>query len=246
MQTSVEVASPQGALYGGKTKPYPSLSKATSIRVCVLSPGKPSDQISCRLITLDLEDEPEFEALSYEWRVLEHRQGDISLGGSPYSIGGNLHYALTELRSQDTERRLWIDALCINQDDIIERAHQVGLMSRIYGQAQNVLAWLGPPSENSDIAMSLLDFCAQHAHKIYLPMESPDEQNFDKSQPAALLDILERTYWKRVWIIQEIMLARSIVLHCGSWTVPCAYFRSNHLSSNHFHPTPWKSNTACS
>lgn len=202
---------------------YPSLSLATSIRVCVLSPGKPSDQISCHLITVDLEDDPEFEALSYEWRVLEHTKEDIILGGSPYSIGGNLHYALMELRSQDTERRLWIDALCINQEDVTERGFQVGLMSRIYGQAQNVLVWLGPPSDDSDVAMSLLDVCAQHARHNYLPIKSPDEPDFDKSQPVALLNVLERTYWKRVWIIQEIMLARNIVLHCGSWAVPCRY-----------------------
>jgi hypothetical protein len=71
--------------------------------------------------------------------------------------------------------------------------------------------------------MAFLEFCAQYSDRNWLPMKSPDAPDFDKAQPAGLLDLLERSYWKRVWIIilREIMLASNIILHCGSWAVPC-------------------------
>jgi hypothetical protein len=61
------------------------------------------------------------------------------------------------LRSPDTDRALWMDALCINQEDVIERNQQVYLMGSIYSQAREVLVWLGPEKDNSDLAMDLFE-----------------------------------------------------------------------------------------
>jgi hypothetical protein len=58
-------------------------------------------------------------------------------------ITRNLHAALNDLRYKDRERILWADALCINQSDLVERTHQVSLMSSVYGRAALVIVWLG-------------------------------------------------------------------------------------------------------
>jgi len=65
---------------------YLALSLAASIRICILFPGTPTDQISCRLITVNFEESPEFDALSYEWRLLDNMNEDILLGGSAFSV----------------------------------------------------------------------------------------------------------------------------------------------------------------
>lgn len=63
---------------------------------------------------------------------------------------------LLELRSSETERVLWIDAMCINQKDIDERNRQVWLMGQVYSKAKAVIIWLGPQSEDSDLAMEFI------------------------------------------------------------------------------------------
>jgi hypothetical protein len=81
---------------------------------------------------------------------------NIDICGKSYEIGHNLWLALLELRLGDRERIMWIDAICINQEDSSERNHQVGQMSLIYSQALMVIVWLGPETEDSHEAIPFL------------------------------------------------------------------------------------------
>jgi hypothetical protein len=111
---------------------------------------------------------PKYEALSYMWGSPKDPQtayiemqslpSSHSMGTGPnhatFSIGQNLASALRYLRYKDRTRTLWIDAVCINQADIVERNEQVKRMANIYKLAQRVVAWLGTETENSNHAMS--------------------------------------------------------------------------------------------
>lgn len=74
----------------------------------------------------------------------------------PFGVTENLYVALQHLRLLDRSRILWVDAICINQDDQREREAQVAIMCEIYSGASRVLVWLGPAAEDSDLAMSFL------------------------------------------------------------------------------------------
>lgn len=94
---------------------------------------------------------PAFEALSYTWGSLQspetalHCDPDNQI--TEFSLGQNLACAFRHLRYMDRPRRLWVDAVCINQDDLEERSTQVLRMGPIYSRAQRVLAWIGPALE---------------------------------------------------------------------------------------------------
>ncbi|PVH78412.1 HET-domain-containing protein, partial [Cadophora sp. DSE1049] len=132
---------------------YSSLPTKTSIRLLHLQRGidKENTKIRCLLTVHELDQAPEYESLSYVWGD-PNRSEEISLNGHPFHIGLNLAAALRQLRPLKyrirdrlcpSERILWVDALCINQLDLEEKAHQVKEMAQIYKTAKRVLIWLG-------------------------------------------------------------------------------------------------------
>lgn len=130
----------------------------------------------------------------------------VLLGGHLVDVRENLWSALWQLRLADEDRILWIDALCIDQNNVVERNHQVGLMSRIYTKAFEVLAWLGPASDASDVAM---DYLAT----VFRNKKPTAEQSY------AVIELCRLEYWQRMWILQEFGLASDITLYCGSKSV---------------------------
>ncbi|KAK0640610.1 heterokaryon incompatibility, partial [Cercophora newfieldiana] len=94
-----------------------------------------------------------YEALSYTWGSPVHKC-PITINNRPCLIWGNLYTALLALRYEDKPRHLWIDAICINQDDIAEKNLHIPQMHLVYQRAASVTVWLGPPFEDSDVAFS--------------------------------------------------------------------------------------------
>lgn len=133
--------------------------------------GEWDDQIKCRLevtnINAPRELAREFEAISYVWGATEKgpKGGDSLSTDSPtilvdhkdFTIGANLQAALRHFRRRPAThhgiepRALWADAICINQDDVDERNHQVSVMGKIYHNCQRVLIWLGEVTSNGAI-----------------------------------------------------------------------------------------------
>lgn len=89
-----------------------------------------------------------YEALSYVWGSAELNH-EVFVVGRRLRITTNLHVALVQLRSQVSDRIIWIDAVCIDQNNLKERGHQVQQMSKIYREAERVLFWLGPGTEDT-------------------------------------------------------------------------------------------------
>lgn len=290
---------------------YEALPTATSIRLLDVLDSQ-SDNISCRMRIVDLEDEPEFTALSYTWgnpaTVYDEPMPDIShlefpedadqfpfmhttgpLGPNgetmasvdvvkrdylsiypriPYEkvawksgttrqitvndcaveVEGNLFEYLKRvisMRSRFSEKEgdgfdqlydsprlpMWIDALCINQTDLDERAAQVQLMGRIYKSASIILAWIGQHDDLSNLAFTSISniLAWESAH-----MDDVFDENIDKprrrdqdhvtlsSVPGmtvvhwfALFALLQRLWFRRAWIAQEAIFSKELLIICG-------------------------------
>jgi hypothetical protein len=121
---------------------YYPLPSSTSIRLLRLKPGNPADRIECELSTVELDEAPPYEAISYVWGDPRTRRR-ILCNGKKFTCRANLFMALKNVRNHDGVRVLWVDALCINQNDVGERSKQVVLMKEIYGRAVGFsYAWI--------------------------------------------------------------------------------------------------------
>jgi hypothetical protein len=121
-------------------------------------PGTFNDDISCSLFESKWAGQGIshcYEAVSYTWGTDAHIS-PITIDGKGYSVTTSLAVALRNLRDPSVSRNLWIDAICINQSNIVEKSAQVVLMRQIYAGARSVLIWLGPEADGSSIAMKYL------------------------------------------------------------------------------------------
>ncbi len=141
---------------------YRPLTSPHSTRLIELLPGSGSDPISCSLRPVNLEDAQPFEALSYIWgRESDKRavfcfdHGTVPQSkNSTLGVTLNCWHALHRLRFEDKSRHLWIDAICINQEDRKERSQQVSLMGNLYRMANCVLVYL--KSYNNNVHISIV------------------------------------------------------------------------------------------
>lgn len=208
-------------------------------------------------LSTHIQDEPEgsdtYTAVSYEWGddAITHA---IQVNGEEIQIRDNLFQFLHVLLAQHPMYgfpNLWIDALCINQNDVQEQNNQVQQMQHIYSHASEVLIWIGPEKHESD---RLITFFNNHSllhcyRKFLLPFfklatfceeERTTWRNIGNASPSGqdFLDaqrlyeqrslwftygkLRERSYWNRMWIIQEVILAQQARIICGhhslSWT----------------------------
>lgn len=198
---------------------YQRLGENT-IRLLVVRPGKQNEPIQCDLSEVAHNSGTSYEALSYTWGSSEYSQS-IAVSKKHLLVGWNLYHALKSLRLSDKARTIWVDALCINQDDILERNEQVLLMKRIYQKAKNVLVYLGESSDDIDVALS--DSMASQLRLVMPRTISPD---FNAKRAKALMTLFYRPYWRRVWIIQEILSASNLEILCGTNSIPWLHFMS--------------------
>lgn len=181
---------------------YNALAKGSStIRLIELEPGDAGSPIRCQLRDHDLLLETtSYEALSYEWGELKEREW-IWVNDCRFYIQPNLQHALHALRARKS-LRVWIDAICIDQSNNEERAHQVNMMADIYRNASCVIAWIGPSTDDEEPAF---DYLANPKRL------EPSDEEF-----RALLELACNSYWHRAWIRPELLLAKRIVVACGS------------------------------
>ncbi|KFA72154.1 hypothetical protein S40288_07067 [Stachybotrys chartarum IBT 40288] len=239
---------PSGKVPRDAQKPQGESPKTTSrprslIRLLELLPGVANDELCLTVRLADLNDRPSYEALSYVWGS-ETNPLRISIGRRwSLDISQNLECALRHIRYEDRSRTLWVDAVCINQEDLQERSQQVAMMGDIYELASRVIVWLGPEENDSDRA---LDFFASLASMIHVnwAQGTMRPSAFGQSQPqwadespvpfddipkdyAAIRALVNRPWFERVWIRQEITLgsSRSIVM-CGNKVILWQDFRN--------------------
>lgn len=111
------------------------------------------------------------------------------------------------MRLQHYHRVLWIDAVYINQQNTSERSQQVSMMCQIYSNTSRCLVYLGEEADGSDAAMKFLQG---------RNFPSPDTNKY----AGAIRIFFRRLYFRRLWVIQELVLSREILVHCREITIP--------------------------
>lgn len=217
-------------LYDYSDTPLNSLRH--EIRTLVIHRGDFSSPISCSLSVVSLDSHPVFDALSYVWgkSFVRHR---IKINGAPLFITTNLYTVLNRLRRAQTTLTLWIDAICINQNDIDERNQQVPLMCRIYSQALIVIIWLGDADHETEMALNFLERLARLGANVWqLPPDARERAcaragiNTANKEWDAFERLLERPWFNRVWVWQELALAKrtwSPLIKVGEFSVHWIY-----------------------
>lgn len=210
-------------------------------RLISLLPGEGTSPIVCQMLTVDLNTKPRYEALSYLWGAVDDsNKCGILVNGAPFPVGENLWLALYHLRDKTRVQTLWIDAISINQKDELEKATQIREMKNIYSQASTVLAWLGTSNEYLDEAFDTMEALygiiprsilygppivfplTEHAARDLIVRSSGfvDAAVMSFRASPFLAEAMCRIfsvcpYWSRVWIIQEVLLAKDLVICCG-------------------------------
>ncbi|KAM5355518.1 hypothetical protein ACJ41O_002164 [Fusarium nematophilum] len=181
----------------------------------------PNAEIQCDLFTVDLKKKSGatiagsskkagYEALSYTW-------GDpqptvrILVNGLPCWISANLFAALRQLRARERDRVLWTDAICINQNDLKEKAAQVGMMFSIYLKAYRVIVWLGQASPEEEYLFGLLTtYGTRGVDGIRGDLDEP------RARRAACELIETKPWFQRTWTRQEVHAAHEVHMACGN------------------------------
>jgi hypothetical protein len=213
---------------------YDPLISDRTIRLLYLNPAAREEELVARLERVDLGAHPPYEALSYEWGNATKTRSITLESGHPIGITQSLFNALTDLRpgrETHTQRVIWADAICINQDDIDERQQQVSIMSTIYRLASRVITYIGPEAEDSAIAikfaMHLLSFYCENPAAISDPRLHMPHQVHQLGLPPisdrrwqALKTLLLRGWSSRCWCAHEFLMNKKLLIQCGRQEIP--------------------------
>ncbi|KAH8780642.1 heterokaryon incompatibility protein-domain-containing protein [Hyaloscypha sp. PMI_1271] len=244
---------------------YKPLPTASSIRLLHIQSGVgDGDVIRLSTRTVDLDDKPQYGALSYTWGRpisvfqtkeerdnLEDQQLPVICDGRIVNIGQNLHDFLSawqrmlQATSDGNDERtvtarkvgllppteLWIDAICIDQKDMDEKSIQVSMMGRIYSQTQKVIIWLGPEDNFTRPALQII-FKMQEIEQLQArACRSMTDEDGCKALGLppitssiwwSVFAFLHRSWFRRVWVMQELAFAPQIQMQCGLLTFPWA------------------------
>ncbi|KAK2739879.1 heterokaryon incompatibility protein [Colletotrichum kahawae] len=191
------------------------------IRLLKLKPASSlSDPIECSLFAISLTKSTRYEAVSYVWGD-QNRYKVIKVNNVDFQIPGNLFEFLPYLRQHGSDRVLWIDGLCIDQTNNVEKSCQVNMMGDIYKCASHVIIFLGREWDGLDIVIKYLKLAAQQQEAHIDPALEPhlhvDGQSISTPKVARSLTRFFSTDWFfRVWTVQEFVLAKSFSFQCGS------------------------------
>lgn len=180
--------------------------------------------IQCELIETFLGEVP-YEALSYTWGSKD-KPFKITVDASELHITANLYTALQYLRRPYEDRLLWVDAICINQHSDKERGHQVGQMRLVYQKAEGVLIWLGLSNANIDDFFEAMNDPRLKVVKTAGSEAVSYKNNTElrRKYQATFSRLMARSWFRRVWIIQEVASARIATLLCGRNSISTRIF----------------------
>lgn len=208
----------------------PLSTESDCTRFIQIEPVQSDDEpVSCRLTQIAFGERPRFDAVSYMWGDSEPDDWrKIILNGVEFHLRRNLWEALRHLRNGHDSTLFWIDAICIDQDNLAERNRQVRIMGQIYFRAQTVVVWLGSKYakyqqhlQSEDLQCTAtqtrnaeVELDPSTAHQGGIETQGTGAW-FEEREMAKTL--LEDRYWERLWIIQEVAQALVLKLSFGTW-----------------------------
>ncbi|KAM0174590.1 hypothetical protein ACHAPF_005957 [Botrytis cinerea] len=188
--------------------------------------------------------DPLYHALSPEEEIHvsnDKREHPILCNGQNLLITESLLLALKEFSKNNGEdnrknwkdgyfkraKFMWIDGICINQDSIEERNIQVGMMGEIYTKCSQVIIWLGVSDFHSPYAIEVINLLSKIPQENYTGLRITDLEDWDIYPKLGIEEVetwkwleyaafLQRTWFGRIWVVQEAFLPRNIVVVCGS------------------------------
>lgn len=224
----VAQASTEDSRYPGKT-----LEDENTICLVEISPGGDDEPVRCALFNVRLEEStrPEYEALSYYWgnptarREIQFYSSLDVLDGEKacFLVPDNCFSALRRLRrrtrhcTSDRNPIFWIDSICIDQNCISERNQQLSLMRSIYSNASRVVIDLGSEVDESAAVMDWVS-------DLHSPSDHPDR--VVKPSQETIRSFFARPWFRRVWVLQEALLAREVAVICGDREVSWEAFKT--------------------
>ncbi|KAN0079145.1 Heterokaryon incompatibility protein (HET) domain containing protein [Elaphomyces granulatus] len=246
---------------------YPTLPPHC-IRVLELHPGRSDMPLSCSIVVQKITAKP-YEAISYVWGDPTPTNSINCFDGAQegiLGIGANLTKALVTFRLIDRPRRIWVDALSINQEDLTERQSQVRLIGKVFSDAECVLCWLGDFNDLEDgefRARLATNFLRNFNRKPQEHLQVAYQLLFSENCIAewkptvlaswrAVKELFDLEYFHRVWVIQEVGVARHARMFWGSsqvwldWTEVAAF--SGYMDAkgasivNHLQLKSWMAN----
>ncbi|KAH6876320.1 heterokaryon incompatibility protein-domain-containing protein [Thelonectria olida] len=219
---------------------YPPLSKG-QIRLLRLLPWESRDgPLRGTIDHFFLSQAQGYDALSYTWGPNDQK-GSIQIchpddgSESNFPLTSNLSAALKRIRQPKTFYTIWIDQICINQADVDEKSVQVPLMSRIYEAADRVVLWLGEEDVDTSLAFQDLAYTPKEMKEIRAELSSPTSAALTENEEIRLVAanwpigkvqsgawkaatlLFQREVFERVWVVQEVVLGRQVVVRCGSF-----------------------------
>ncbi|KAH6677846.1 heterokaryon incompatibility protein-domain-containing protein [Plectosphaerella plurivora] len=214
-----------------------------SIRLIRLQSGRPDDPVVCDLLEVLLGDTDgvPYSALSYTWGDSSMTRS-IRLDGAHFEVTSNLYGALHNLRRQTEDRYLWVDAVCIDQNNTNKRNHQVGQMRRVYQYAESVIIWLGGSTCDIDQLLDSVNDLdrrlledeaptklvrvdrARYVWEWKINSSAKDKEDFSRRSRYAMEALLLRPWFNRIWVIQEAASAKTAAIACGQNSVPTRTF----------------------
>jgi hypothetical protein len=211
-----------------------------SFRIAILSPGSLDDILHMTLEVRSLEDSDlDYEAISYCWSqgIDGTTEGtwdfEVKCDEAMINVPRNLGRALRRLRYRDRQRRLWMDSICIDQQNFEEKNCQVARMGQIFAKATRVVVWLGEEDLDTEFAYGTVELLDQVASVLAKQDETIIQHRLLKEhvcevaelRPVSrkgiqvMADLLQRAWFERAWVYQESVLAQEIVVKTGSFEI---------------------------
>ncbi|KAI1844891.1 hypothetical protein JX266_008907 [Neoarthrinium moseri] len=195
---------------------FPCIDASRQVRLLRCSSSAATGLVyTLEVVPLERLHRKHYRALSYIWGSC-HTTSDarqILIDGQEFYVRRNLHDFLAAARSRREGGLFFIDAICINQLDVEERQCQIREMTRVYRCADEVISWLGVPGRAQSSNLRALSRAKMH-----------DSVNWTAEQRAGFKYLSYHQYWRRVWVVQEVLLASHVTIWCGSSSFPLNLF----------------------
>ena len=189
------------------------------IRLICIQPGVGTEDLEADILVANIASRPHYDVLSYVWGS-DPNKHKIKLSSGPVlMVGVDAAKMLMALRHPKSPKVVWIDAICIDQDDVLERNAQIQIMSLIFKQASNLCIWLGDNTPWCETAFEFVTRIEESLNAI----DTMDEDYLINGLKAFYVLVLH-PWFRRRWCVQEIMLAHSASLHISTKTLPWQTF----------------------